>query len=96
MGSPKKWRFWFGLRGLLVAVAACAVGSFIYSWLPNPVNDNELARLTPGMTQEQVRRALREPDRILGEEDPPNAMWIYGFTGAVYFTDGLLDSTERM
>jgi len=62
MDQSKKWRFRFGLRWLLLAVAACAVGSQIY------VGDySELVARTgalkQGMTRKQVHNSLgMKPD----------------------------------
>lgn len=68
MDEPMKWRFRFGLSGLLLLVAICAVGLLIYRWLPNYVSLAEVRSLEFGMDMSTVRDMLGEPDEISRRE----------------------------
>lgn len=83
MNAPKKLRFRFGLRGLLALVAACAVVTLIYSWMPNYVTTAELSRLKPGMTPDEVRSILGEPDSFTAPSRDTAGNWSYGFLSIV-------------
>ena len=79
-------RLRFTLRTLLVVVAICAVGVFVYSWLPNYVTATELNQLRRGMTQEEVRDILGAPDSIVRYR-AGNERWNYGFMSIVVLID---------
>jgi len=82
MEATKKWRFRFGLRGLLVGVAVCAVVALLSSWLPNSITTSELRDVSIGMTKDEVRTLLGEPIDIhpIDEPRPPynsDEAWSY-------------------
>lgn len=76
----------FTIRTLLIVVAACAFGAFVYSWLPNYVTATQLNQLRRGMTQEEVRAILGAPDSIKRYRDG-NELWNYGFMSIVVLID---------
>lgn len=79
----------FTLRTLLLGVAACAAIAFVYRLVP-PM-PSTLMQLRRGMSREEVRAILGEPDaiRYSGSE-----RWTYGVAEVVEFDDEgkLLDS----
>jgi len=92
----------FTLRALLIAVAVCALGALVYSWIPHAVTSSELRSVTVGMTKDEVRKLLGEPISVLRLEQPhaPDFLdeaWYYsrGFLyldspPAVGFRDGFV------
>jgi hypothetical protein len=90
MDAPKKWQFRFGLKGLLSLVAVCAVATLIYSWTPNYVTTAELSRLKRGMTPDEVRSILGEPDAFTGHVRDQAGNWYYGLLSiVVVFENGV-------
>ncbi len=69
-------------------MAVCAVGSLIYSRLPNRVTSAELDRLQRGMPREQVRQILGEPDRIFHSPKLNTEAWTYVDVGVLFDRNG--------
>jgi hypothetical protein len=84
----------FGLRTLLLAVLACALGILGYGLLPNEVSRSQIRQLRSGITADEVIAILGEPDSVdrnasrLGFMDDYDESWLYGDAWSVFFVNG--------
>jgi hypothetical protein len=77
MDAARKWRFRFGLNGLLIGTALLAVAVAIYRLIPNQMTAAERARIVSGMDEKAVLAIADQPARI--EERDGFVNWWYDY-----------------
>ena len=84
MNARKKWRFRFGLRSLLSAVAVCAVGLAIYGTIPEP---ELLPGIRYGDPQSDLLQKLGQPEKKTHNRNGTEN-WIYLQSVTVHDSSG--------
>ncbi len=72
--NPPKRRFRFGLRSLLLLVALCGAGIWLYQQLPRPI-DVDKTSLLLGASPQKVEELFGKPDVV--KQNPGNTEWAY-------------------